>query len=500
METATEMYTDTNTSQLDGEAQDRWLIEPMVEVASELQVQSAWTWRHLGRVARYAVAFGKKLGLDTEEMLTLHCAAVLHDIGKLVVPNELLDKATPLSRDEWYTITKHSMVSGQMLKAQTIHSEVARVAQSHHEWYNGKGYPLGLEEEAIPLGARILAIADSYDAMSSNRPYRRALEPEEIRREFDKGTGTQFDPHLVERLTSLLISHVEDIIPQRRMRILSDDPMLYQQLWFAAYPQGWDLEPWPPQLAEACPAELRAEKPAPIDLTIIDCRCMRRLPEGVLSKIRGEVLWIDPVPDLMATDEPAGTTSKQSAQSALPSNALHSPLDLRLLMPYLDKGADWSLGSPVPHDAVKIIVADPFKLFRQALTRCFDDRQDVQIVETADSPDAYRQVLAKGGFDVAVVASDFMQGTHTTRPLHLGDTLIGHEDLSAGFASQVSTIVLVADEDIEEDDAPICWEPGQPVCSTQIFIPRGSTAEVLLQACKAAKSYATVHAASSEAA
>src|SRR5438105_7298966 len=139
----------------------RWLIEPMLEVTSELYARSAWTWKHLGRVARYAVAFGRHLGLDEEAMMTLQCAAILHDIGKLTVPNELLDKSTPLTRDEWYTITKHPMASSKILKGNALPTSVVSAAQSHHEWYDGSGYPLGLAGEGIPLAARILSIADA---------------------------------------------------------------------------------------------------------------------------------------------------------------------------------------------------------------------------------------------------------------------------------------------------------------------------------------------------
>jgi DNA-binding NarL/FixJ family response regulator len=443
------------------EPEEKWLIEPMMEVVTELQAQSAWTWTHLGRVARYAVAFGKRLGLSSHDMMTLQCAAILHDVGKLVVPNEILDKSSALTRDEWYRITKHSLASGQMLRWQRVPAEVGLVAQSHHEWYNGQGYPLGLQGESIPLGARILAIADAYDAMSSNRPYRAAMDPAEILAEFEKGAGTQFDPVVVHRLKPMLQLKLDEVTPRRRMRVVSDDPMLYQQLWFAAYPLGWEMAAWPEEFGRHCPPEMcPALPPARPDLTLVDFRSLRRLPEGVLDKLAGPVLWIDGV----------------GAQGP----AVFRPLDLQDLLPHLDPG-DWRLdGQDAPTKSrVRVVVADPFKLFRQALATCFETRSDLQLVEAVDSPLAYRRVLRERQFDVAVVASDMLQGTSTTRPLAPGDALIGEQDTAA--AAEMPTVVLVADEDLEGKTPPI-WEPGQEAGSRRLFIPRGAPAELLVEA------------------
>src|SRR5438552_694863 len=269
-------------------ASERWLLEPMVELAALLKEQTTWTWLHSGRVARYAVAMGKQLGYDRPTMQALQCAALLHDIGKVSIPADLLNKSTTLSRDEWYTITKHSMASSLMLKAQELPRRVVAITQSHHEWHNGTGYPLGLEGNAIPLGARVLSLADAYDAMSSDRPYRPALSPEEIAGEIVKGSGTQFDPALVRDLLPFLAGKPLDTLPTRLLRLVSDDPMLYRELWFAAYPLGWELEIWPPAWATDYPPELvmpaGPAHNAPPDLTVIDGRSLRRLPEGTLEK------------------------------------------------------------------------------------------------------------------------------------------------------------------------------------------------------------------------
>lgn len=451
---------------------DRWLLEPMVEALLALRAESAGTWRHLGRVARYAIAFGKGLGLDLDALMTLHCGAMLHDVGKQLVPSEILDKASPLDPDEWYALTKHSMLSGQILKARGIPRGVALLAQSHHEWFNGRGYPLGLEGESIPLVARVLSIADAYEAMSNDRPYRPALSPEEALNELDTGSGTQFDPTLVRRLRPLLEARMEALVPIRTLRVVSDDPALHRALWFAAYPWGWEIAPWPADWSAACPPELicETELSQSVELTVIDGRCAHRLPQDALYSIEGPLLWVD---------APDGQTPGVSR-----------PLDLCHLLPFLDADITWNETGATQPDRVKVLVADPFKLFRQALVRCFEDREDVQVVGAVDSPDAYRRALETAAFDVAVVASDFLEGTRTVRELRPGDSLLAGQ--GEGHASRehadVPLVVLLADEDLEdaarsvERQVPPVWVPGLFVGGKRVSIPRGAPVEMLVEA------------------
>jgi len=152
----------------------------MLELASQLHEQTAQTWRHSGEVARYALIIAKKVLLDPVSMLGLQCAAMLHDVGLVDTANDLLAKTSALSQDEWYTITKHALASAAMLRAHGISKETVCVARAHHEWYNGKGYPLGLEGNSIPMGARILSLADALHAMSEDRPQRKALSRAQI--------------------------------------------------------------------------------------------------------------------------------------------------------------------------------------------------------------------------------------------------------------------------------------------------------------------------------
>jgi hypothetical protein len=444
--------------------QGRWLIEPMIELVGELQARSDWTWKHSGRVARYAIAFGKRVGFDRQTMMTLQSAAILHDVGKLAVAPELLNKATPLTRDEWYAITKHPMASSKMLRTQELPRAVVTVAQSHHEWYNGKGYPLGLEGEAIHPAARILSIADAFDAMNSDRPYRPALSADQIVAEIDKNAGTQFDPSFVRRLHPLLESGVEASIPHRRMRVISDDPLLYQQLWFAAYPFGWEIEAWPRDWAKQCPKELLVANTSvgssKSDITIVDGRSVRRAPETVLARLQQPCLWIDPI----SAEEPAA----------------FRPLSLNELLPFFDLGV---ATSDTPGTSrMKVLLADPYQLFRQALRRCLEERDDVEVVAEVDSPDAYREARARIEFNVAVVASDLVTGTHSTSLKGSGPRL-DVKEATTGLLGLRPTVMLVADEDLSDDLAPKLWEPGTHA-SQRAYVHRGAPVEVLVEAMK----------------
>ena len=449
--------------------EERWLIEPMLEILSDLQSVSAWTWSHLGRVARYAVAFGKKLGLDSEALVALQCAAILHDVGKLIVPDNVLDKSTPLTRDEWYIITKHPMASSKMLRSRALPVRVTAIAQSHHEWYNGKGYPLGLQGEAIPIGARILSIADAYDAMSTDRPYRPALKAQQMIEQFEKGAGEQFDPNLVQQFRPLFEQGLDSLIPRHLMCVISDDPLLYQQLWFVGNPHGWEVQPYPPAWAEHCPPDIiAASRPdAPtgkVELTVVDGRCLRRIPPEILDRLSGPMLWVDPVEHH--------------------EHAVYRPLDVQSLLAHIDDQKDWDI---IRHkiEPARVLIADPHHLFRQVLRRCLDQREDVQVVAEVASPAEYRRAVKGVHFDLAIVASDLLAGTRTTTPLRAGDYLLDENEATGGSGGNRPAIVLVADEDFDgeagEASAAGYWESGEG-SAKRVYIHRGAPIEVLISA------------------
>jgi diguanylate cyclase (GGDEF)-like protein/putative nucleotidyltransferase with HDIG domain len=162
---------------------------------------------HRGRpsplAATIAVEMASQLDLAEGEMERLRVGALLHDIGKIVLPAEVLDKPGPLTAAEWRLITQHARVGQLILEQATLLRDAVPIVLHHHERYSGHGYPFGLRGHDIPLGARILAVADAYDAMIHPRPYRPALDHAEAVQEIQRGAGTQFDPEIVRLFVEL---------------------------------------------------------------------------------------------------------------------------------------------------------------------------------------------------------------------------------------------------------------------------------------------------------
>lgn len=139
-----------------------------------------------------------KLGLSEKEKITLRYGAYLHDIGKIEVGTDVLDKSSSLSEKEWEIMKQHTVWGSEILEPLTAFREVAVIVRSHHENYDGSGYPDGLKAGEIPLLARILRIVDSFDAMTTDRPYRKALLVSDAFRELSRHAGSFYDPRLVD--------------------------------------------------------------------------------------------------------------------------------------------------------------------------------------------------------------------------------------------------------------------------------------------------------------
>jgi diguanylate cyclase (GGDEF)-like protein/putative nucleotidyltransferase with HDIG domain len=168
----------------------------LVMLAETLDLRDASTSRHSQTVGRYAAAVAERLGLDAEHVERVRLAGVLHDIGKISMPDAVLQKRGPLTPSERALIERHPDLGARMLNGAGL-DDLAEWVRCHHERVDGAGYPTGLAGDAIPLEARILGVADAYEAMTTDRPYRSALPPEEARAELRRHAGTQFDPRIV---------------------------------------------------------------------------------------------------------------------------------------------------------------------------------------------------------------------------------------------------------------------------------------------------------------
>lgn len=179
-------------------------IEAITTVANTIDAKDDYTKGHSFRVAAYSEELAKKLGWSEEDVRNIHYIALLHDIGKIGVPDSVLNKPFKLTDVEFEMIKNHTLVGAEILKDIRMFPNVSVGAKYHHERYDGKGYPEGLKGDEIPIVARIIGIVDSYDAMTSNRVYRKRLQDEIVKEELIKGKGTQFDPYLVDMFMELI--------------------------------------------------------------------------------------------------------------------------------------------------------------------------------------------------------------------------------------------------------------------------------------------------------
>jgi putative nucleotidyltransferase with HDIG domain len=172
-------------------------------LVAALDAREHETGNHSQRVVRYSLAVARKLGVPAQDLPDLGRGALLHDIGKIGVPDAILLKPAKLDEDEWRVMRRHPQIGFDILRSIGFLERSAALVLAHQERFDGGGYPHGLAGEGIPIAARIFAIADCYDAMTSDRPYRKALGPEKAREEIARCAGTQFDPRCAEAFLAI---------------------------------------------------------------------------------------------------------------------------------------------------------------------------------------------------------------------------------------------------------------------------------------------------------
>ena len=170
----------------------------LIMLANAIEVRDPYTRGHVERVMNYAQTIAEYLSWSPVDINNLRFGSILHDIGKIQISEEILNKEGALSDAEWDEMRKHPQVGAELIKGIHYLEPALPVVLYHHERWNGRGYPFSLTEENIPVAARIVAIADSFDAMTTKRPYRKELTPEEATSEIISCSGTQYDPLMVE--------------------------------------------------------------------------------------------------------------------------------------------------------------------------------------------------------------------------------------------------------------------------------------------------------------
>ena len=187
-------------------------LESIQTLRYTVEAKDSYTRGHSDRVSEFSVLIGKHMGLSEEDLKTLKIGGLFHDIGKIGIPDAILLKEGKLDDNEYSEIKNHPSIGKHILSNASIFSNIIPIVYHHHEKYNGSGYPEQLAGENIPLLARITAIADTFDAMTSKRSYRNAIPLEYVRAEIEKCSGTQFDPQIAKVFLDIIDNHYDEIL------------------------------------------------------------------------------------------------------------------------------------------------------------------------------------------------------------------------------------------------------------------------------------------------
>jgi putative two-component system response regulator len=230
IDTITNLYTRKERSLLSGQARfdrERENKHVLLSFAKSIQERDIVTYDHSRRVATYAQRLARYLGWSRRDARDLALAALVHDLGKTWIANDILLKADTLSDEERKTMERHPLIGARILIGCDVHPFYVETVLYHHEAWDGRGYPSGLKGEEIPLNARILTVADVYDVLTSQRPYKAALSKDAARERLLSGSGGNFDPIIVRAFLSLLDSRANFTLPQRLCAIPSNTQTTY---------------------------------------------------------------------------------------------------------------------------------------------------------------------------------------------------------------------------------------------------------------------------------
>ena len=186
------------------EENERLSMHIIQALAASIDAKDRYTSGHSGRVAEYSKEISARYGYDPDAQNKIYMMGLLHDVGKIGVPDSVINKSGKLTEEEYEMIKTHPVQGDEILKKIIEMPGLCTGARWHHERYDGSGYPDGLAGEEIPEEARIIAVADAYDAMTSNRSYRHVMSQIEVRKEIEDGKGTQFDPRFADIMLTMI--------------------------------------------------------------------------------------------------------------------------------------------------------------------------------------------------------------------------------------------------------------------------------------------------------
>jgi diguanylate cyclase (GGDEF)-like protein len=203
----------SGTDSVDGpNALPQSILETVTSLAYAIDAKDQYTQGHSQKVSAYAALLAEAMGMSEPEVEEIRLGAVLHDVGKVGIPEQILNKSGPLNHDEWETMKTHVLYGGRLLEPLVALARIRQMVLHHHEFFDGSGYPEGLTGKDIPLGARIITIADSYDTITSDRSYKKGRTAEEALTELERCSKSQFDPELIETFVRAMRQQANPII------------------------------------------------------------------------------------------------------------------------------------------------------------------------------------------------------------------------------------------------------------------------------------------------
>jgi len=183
---------------------ERSILEAVYSLAKSIELRDRRTKEHCDRMVDYAEKVARSMGMNDQDVDNVRRAAMLHDIGKLGISDKILLKPGKLTVEEYEEVRKHPVIGADIISVAGFLKDIVPIILGHHEHWDGRGYPRGLKGQEIPLGARIVAVVDVYEAVTSDRPYHKAISKEEAVQILREGMGTQFDPQIVKVFIDIL--------------------------------------------------------------------------------------------------------------------------------------------------------------------------------------------------------------------------------------------------------------------------------------------------------
>lgn len=378
-------------------------------LAEALEAKDPYTAGHSRRVAGAAVSLASALGLAEDVVQQIRLAANLHDVGKIGVPEAVLNKTTSLTPEEWWHIEQHPLIGANILEPLELDESIKLGVKHHHERFDGTGYPCRLRAREVPLAARVLQIADTWDAMTSDRPYRLALSPHEASRSLEAGAGSQFDPAMIEAYLHLvqngairsgetqLLVLTNDQEALRVLRLCQDDRGLRV---LVLDPAAGGIE----QVVELLP-----------DLLILDTDPSTPSSEGLYQQVVADPRTSAiPIALMVADDRLA--KSIEPTTVVLTKPLVRNDVEARLRNALRDAS---TRPRSAPSRPIRLVLADDHTMFREGLRQLLNLEDGIEVIgEAQDGVDAEAVV---GALRPDVIVMDInmpsRDGIETTRAI-----------------------------------------------------------------------------------